>query len=512
MTEPLASPAGRPMINSAEEAERLRQLESLGIAVDEPDQSLQQVVDSIARLYNVGLCSVNLMLRERQIFKTWSGDLPAVLEDQGWVDRQKSLCTYVVASHTPLVIEDLPACEEWEEQYFYTAHGVRFYAGVPLVTSHGHAMGTLCLADGNPRQLSVVELERLQMFARRIAAELQLSGAVEHARSLQTELEDAAKYAAALAEMSVRLEEAAETGEEPAVQSALEAMAETAGLSWAIVVIVQGTTAWAPRLVGTPPPVFQRLARSGLRQRGATELWRLLTETVPAFATSEETSGFELPEPSALSVVSLGSFSAVTPAVLVAARRGERQSWSRQDRLFLESGGRILGASLRRFQRWRNMEAATLTDELTGLRNRRALERLITAPGDLGAAFRVWLGDLHGFKTLNDSMGHAVGDLCLRQVATTLTEQIRPRDARFLFRLGGDEFALALPVSNDAHPDLATRLQEAVARLAAEHYPSVDLHLDLGEAEVPREASTLQEALQLADARMYEAKRARRAG
>ena len=120
------------------------------------------------------------------------------------------------------------------------------------------------------------------------------------------------------------------------------------------------------------------------------------------------------------------------------------------------------------------------------------------------------MADLHGFKTLNDSMGHAVGDLCLQQVATALSEQIRPRDSRFLFRLGGDEFALALPVPESAHPDMGARLEDSVSRLMVETYPTVDLHLDLGEAEVPREAANLQTALRLADARMYEAKRARR--
>ena len=89
--------------------------------------------------------------------------------------------------------------------------------------------------------------------------------------------------------------------------------------------------------------------------------------------------------------------------------------------------------------------------------------------------------------------------------------QLRPVDARFLFRVGGDEFVLTLPLPQGEHPGLGRRLEEAVARLAAGSYPAVELHLDLGEAAVPDDAATLAEALKLADARMYEAKRARRA-
>src|ERR1043166_6994996 len=146
----LVSPLGRPMIDPAREAERLQELESLGIALEKPDASLQDLVARIAGIYDVGLCSVNLILEERQIFKAWSGELDPELASAGWLDRQKSLCTYVVASHTPMVIEDMRGSEEWDSQYFHVTYGVRFYAGVPLVTSNGHALGTLCLADGSP--------------------------------------------------------------------------------------------------------------------------------------------------------------------------------------------------------------------------------------------------------------------------------------------------------------------------------------------------------------------------
>jgi diguanylate cyclase (GGDEF)-like protein len=494
------SPAGRPMINAGAEMARLRELESLGIALEQPDQSLQEVVDRVAQIYGVGLCTVNLILGDRQVFKAWAGDLPEEMAAMRWIDRQKGLCTYVVASHTPLVIDDMAASDEWRDQYFCAAHGVRFYAGVPLVTSHGHALGTLCLADGNPRSLSDSELERLQLFSKRVAAELQLSGAMERTRSLQAELETTARYSTILAELSVQLDEAVEAGQESVAQVALKALLETAGLAWGAVVISQDGSAWTPCAAGTLPTEIQRLAPEGSRRD--EYLLSLL---------NEGTRPFDPAWPAALAVVPMAALAPVTPAVLVAALPADRREWSGQDQRFLETGARLLGAALRRLQRWRDLQTATLTDELTRLRNRRALEQLAADPGTLGDSFTVWVGDLHGFKILNDSLGHSVGDLCLRQVAEALLSQLRPADARFLFRLGGDEFVLALPLPQGGHPDLGRRLQAAVARLAAASYPGVDLHLDLGEAAAPGEAATLTEALKLADARMYEAKRARRA-
>lgn len=491
-----ASPLGRPMVNGPEEAGRLQEIERLGIILDQPDESLQEIVDRVAQVFGVGLCTVNLILGDRQVFKAWAGELPPEMAALRWLDRQKGLCTYVVASHTPLVIEDMTRAEEWQDQYFCTNHGVRFYAGVPLVTSNGHALGTLCLADGNPRTLSASELERLQLFARRVAAELQLSGMVEQARQLQAELATAARYASVLAEVSVHLDEASDAAEEREAQRALETLVEAAGLSWGAVVVVQNETAWAPCAAGALPPELQRLTRGGQSQGGGT-LWLTFTEASPGFES-----------PSGLVVLPMGSL-AQASAVLVVSGGAER-AWTGHDRQFLENGARMLGSALRRFQRWRDLQTANLTDELTGLRNRRALEQLATDPGELGDVYTVWVGDLHGFKTLNDTMGHAVGDLFLRHVAEALLGQLRPLDARFLFRLGGDEFALALPDPDGRHPELGDRLREAVARVASEDYPAVDLHLDLGEARVPEEAEDLAGALKLADSRMYEAKRARR--
>src|SRR5262249_9771534 len=85
-----------------------------------------------------------------------------------------------------------------------------------------------------------------------------------------------------------------------------------------------------------------------------------------------------------------------------------------------------------------------VTDELTGLPNRRLFyERLTAAVASGEETLAVAMVDLDRFKELNDTLGHHAGDLLLAQLGPRLREVVG--DAGFVARLGGDEFALLLP-------------------------------------------------------------------
>jgi diguanylate cyclase (GGDEF)-like protein len=103
-----------------------------------------------------------------------------------------------------------------------------------------------------------------------------------------------------------------------------------------------------------------------------------------------------------------------------------------------------LARTLRRH--YQASEDRAATDALTGLPNRRAFDAVLEAEIDVrrrhGGAFSLALIDLDRFKALNDSMGHAAGDLALRLVSDTLSARVRASDAAA--RLGGDEFIVLL--------------------------------------------------------------------
>ncbi len=97
-------------------------------------------------------------------------------------------------------------------------------------------------------------------------------------------------------------------------------------------------------------------------------------------------------------------------------------------------------------QRAAFMEQQALTDELTGLANRRAfdhhLERL-TAAAARGSQFALLMLDIDHFKQVNDTYGHAAGDRVLQELARVLQSRIRVSD--IAARIGGEEFAVLLP-------------------------------------------------------------------
>jgi diguanylate cyclase (GGDEF)-like protein len=88
-----------------------------------------------------------------------------------------------------------------------------------------------------------------------------------------------------------------------------------------------------------------------------------------------------------------------------------------------------------------------MTDPLTGLRNRRAADLFLERLCNAGASFGLLHLDLDYFKAVNDTLGHAAGDLVLAEVGRILRDQIRAEDCAA--RIGGDEFVIILSGRTD---------------------------------------------------------------
>jgi len=162
-----------------------------------------------------------------------------------------------------------------------------------------------------------------------------------------------------------------------------------------------------------------------------------------------------------------------------------------------------------------SLEKAARTDVLTGLANRRAIEEW--AEKQLKGAsrhnFRVWLalGDLDGFKLVNDTHGHPSGDAALRAFAETLKRAARGSD--MCGRLGGDEFLLVLTHLTPENAEIAVnRFREQFAALS---FPfgceSIRLTASFGVAGCdPSAPKSLAQLMRDADEMLYQAKRAGR--
>ncbi|MCK9486493.1 MAG: diguanylate cyclase [Dehalococcoidia bacterium] len=145
-------------------------------------------------------------------------------------------------------------------------------------------------------------------------------------------------------------------------------------------------------------------------------------------------------------------------------------------------------------------------DALTGLGNRRAFDEAWDVCGALAQAGQqtvIFVLDVDELKVVNDRAGHADGDEAIRAMGTALAQRTRGNDR--VFRIGGDEFAVL--VSNVEPEVVAERLREPVPF----RDPMPLLAASVGWAVLGLETDDPGEAFRMADARMYEAKRERRA-
>lgn len=157
------------------------------------------------------------------------------------------------------------------------------------------------------------------------------------------------------------------------------------------------------------------------------------------------------------------------------------------------------------------LRSQALRDPLTGLYNRRymedTLDRLVRLAEREKSDLSVLMLDLDHFKRLNDQHGHAKGDAVLRDVAALITANLRDSDVAC--RYGGEELLVILPQCSAAMAaKKAERLRSAIETLSTENGPQVSA--SIGVASIPEAAASVPELLAVADAALYEAKRAGR--
>jgi diguanylate cyclase (GGDEF)-like protein len=150
-------------------------------------------------------------------------------------------------------------------------------------------------------------------------------------------------------------------------------------------------------------------------------------------------------------------------------------------------------------------------DELTGVGNRKLLiekvQFALASPND--DAIALALVDLDDFKTVNDTQGHAVGDLVLQSVASRLKRAVG--DGAFVTRVGGDEFAVLFTDGTDDTSRLVAVLEGACNHEIEVNGRTIPVRASVGVVAAPRRAASLKRLLAAADEAMYGTKRASRA-
>jgi diguanylate cyclase (GGDEF)-like protein len=159
------------------------------------------------------------------------------------------------------------------------------------------------------------------------------------------------------------------------------------------------------------------------------------------------------------------------------------------------------------------LSSLALTDELTGLYNRRGFlcltERQLKLVRRAGHDILLFFIDVDGLKRINDSFGHFEGDCALIRTAEVLLKTFRESDV--LARLGGDEFAaLAIEASGRSEAAIMARFRETLETQSAQE-PRYPLSLSVGVVRfTPSTTSSIEELMLQADRAMYVAKRDQR--
>jgi diguanylate cyclase (GGDEF)-like protein len=175
------------------------------------------------------------------------------------------------------------------------------------------------------------------------------------------------------------------------------------------------------------------------------------------------------------------------------------------------SGYRLSAKELRSLSS--EMEHLALSDELTGLRNRRGFlalaEQLLRMARRSRARCALVFVDLDGLKLVNDTRGHAAGDALIADAGRVLMHVFRESDV--VGRVGGDEFAvLALLDEHDGATAVNSRLLAEIEKFNAQAVPSMRVSMSIGIEEIHPTADTpLDVLLSRADRAMYEKKRRR---
>jgi diguanylate cyclase (GGDEF)-like protein len=153
----------------ADEDQRLRDLERYGILEADSDEHFDRILDLTAAIFQTPIVAISLVEANRQWFLAKRG-----LEVRE-TPREMAFCAHAIVHDEVMVVPDARADERFRSNplVFADPH-IRFYAGAPLQTPEGHNLGTLCVIDREPRDLTAEHRELLHRLAQLAMRELEL--------------------------------------------------------------------------------------------------------------------------------------------------------------------------------------------------------------------------------------------------------------------------------------------------------------------------------------------------
>ena len=152
---------------SEQEVARLGALRDCHVLDTPPEELFDQTARLAAYLCGTPIGLIGFIDATRHWFKARVG------WDYSEIPREDSTCGQTILQHDLLVISDAAMDERFCYSPMFTRAGIRFYAGAPILTQDGYALGTLCVMDRLPRELPALHKDALLTLARLVAAQLE---------------------------------------------------------------------------------------------------------------------------------------------------------------------------------------------------------------------------------------------------------------------------------------------------------------------------------------------------
>jgi hypothetical protein len=151
------------------EKKRLKVLWQYEVLDTVPEEVFDDLTELAARICEAPIALISLVDEKRQWFKSKVG--VTVSE----TSRDLSFCAYAITQADLFIVPDATRDERFAKNPLVTSEPkIRFYAGAPLITPDGHALGTLCVIDKVPRELRPEQKQALRILARHVVSQLEL--------------------------------------------------------------------------------------------------------------------------------------------------------------------------------------------------------------------------------------------------------------------------------------------------------------------------------------------------
>jgi diguanylate cyclase (GGDEF)-like protein len=408
------------------EESRLNMLLRYEILDTPAERDFDDITLMAAQICQTPISLISLVDANRQWFKSTLGI------SQKETPRELAVCAHAIMNREPLIIPDLRKDERFRDFPMVTSEPfVRFYAGAPLWTKTGHALGSLCVLDRVPKELSASQIGALEALGRQVVNQLEL-------RKTASQLARAERFGRCTMDaLTAHIAILDEKGIIVAVNRAWREFAQAnPGLGPSVE--LGGNYLAVCDLADGPYSDEASVIAAGI-QRVLKGESNFIGPVYPCHTPTQQR----------WFVVRVSRFSSEGPTYLVILHADVSERRLAENRLRYDSRH----------------------DALTGLPNRvlfaERIERCIGLSKRGKYPFAVLFMDLDRFKIINDSLGHAAGDKLLQTIGERLLGCLResdsvgvPKEWNTVARMGGDEFTILL--EHLRRPEDAVRVAERI--------------------------------------------------